>query len=549
MKVVLAQCNPIVGNIDENLNRILHIVAQYCANADLVVFSELFLTGYPPRDLLGEPWFINRVSEAVRTLVERSDEFPGCGILVGAPTPHPVSPGAGLYNSALLISDGRLLFTQHKSLLPTYDVFDETRYFDRAPQIGVISFKGVVLGISICEDAWNDPEFWPRQVYEFDPIEALARQGAELLINISASPFTLGKETVRHRLISNHARKQKLPFVFINQVGGNDDLVFDGRSMAFDGQGNPTALFSSFREQVQVIDTVQAKPVVNPQQSDRMGSLHEALTLGVRDYMYKCGFHKAVIGLSGGIDSAIVACIAVSAIGKENVLGIAMPSIFTASISTEYAQDLAKSLGVEFRIIPILSLYDSYLSTLRDELALSPQSVELTLENLQARIRGNILMAFSNRQGSLVLSTGNKSEFATGYCTLYGDMAGGLAVISDVPKTMIYELAHYINRETEVIPREIITRPPTAELKPSQVDQDTLPAYDILDAILNHYVEEHLSPAQIVQLGFDSATVKWIIGAVNRSEYKRRQSAPGLKVTTRAFGMGRRMPIAARIRP
>jgi NAD+ synthase (glutamine-hydrolysing) len=546
MNILLAQTNPVVGDITGNIRRLHETALAWQDKADLVLFPELYLCGYPPRDLLNEPWFIDNIQRGIQQVIENSRRYPRLGILFGAPLRNDIGTGVGLHNSALLVQDGQLLFTQHKSLLPSYDVFDETRYFDSAREITVGTFHGVRLGISICEDAWNDPELWHHRIYARDPIEELVRQGAELLINISASPFSLGKEAVRYRLVQNHARKHARPILFVNQIGGNDDLIFDGRSMAFDAHGEPIEIFPSFREHLSLIDTAAAGNPARFHEQSPMASLHDALVLGTGDYMHKCGFRKAIIGLSGGIDSAIVAAIAVSAVGQENVLGVAMPSMHSAPISTQLAEQLARNLGIEFRIIPITDLYHAYLKQLTPELKVAPGANGVALENIQARIRGNILMSFSNQFGSLVLSTGNKSEFATGYCTLYGDMAGGLAVISDVPKTMIYDLARYINRNSDVIPDGIITRPPTAELRPNQLDQDTLPPYPILDAILNLYVERHRSAEEIIALGHERKIVEWVIRTVNINEYKRRQAAPGLKVTTRAFGVGRRMPLAAR---
>lgn len=546
MKLVLAQMNPTVGDIQGNLERILLTCRKWAGKGDLIVFSELFLTGYPPRDLLAEPWFIEKTQAAIEQLVSASTEFPNSGLLFGAPVPADLPTGVGLCNAAILAHNGNRVFTQFKSLLPTYDVFDEARYFDAASRVSVVEFKGTMLGVNICEDAWNDPELWPKRMYRVDPIETLVKQGAQLLINISASPFYLGKESIRYRLIQNHAQKHQVPFAFVNQVGGNDELIFDGRSMYFDGRGELTELLPSFEENVRVVDTCHLSTAVQFVEQSRTKSLWSALVIGLKDYLHKCGFQKAVIGLSGGIDSAVVAALAAEAIGKDNVLGIAMPSEFSASESLDLARKLASNLNIQFRTIPIGALYHQYVNSLGAELGIGKGEVNLTLENLQARIRGNILMAFSNHSNALVLSTGNKSELATGYCTLYGDMAGGLAVISDVPKTMVYDLAHWINREKELIPNRIITRPPTAELRPNQTDQDTLPPYDVLDAILNLYIEEHCSREQIVSQGFDPKVVAWVIKTVNRNEYKRRQAAPGLKVTTRAFGIGRRMPVAAR---
>jgi len=438
-----------------------------------------------------------------------------------------------------------MIAAQHKSLLPTYDVFDEMRYFDPAPEINTVAFKGETLGISICEDAWNDPELWPRgRIYHCDPIEILARKGATLLINISASPFYVGKEEIRYRLLRNHARKHRLPFVFVNQVGGNDELIFDGRSLCLDQAREPIVVFPSFKEYVQGIDTSLSgiPKLYTPQ--DKIESIYEALVLGTRDYMKKCDFSQAVVGLSGGIDSAVTCCLAKESIGSKNVLAVSMPSPYSSKGSIEDSRQLATNLGIRFKVISIAEIYHTYLETLKGHF--EGKEVDITEENIQARIRGNILMALSNKFGHLVLSTGNKSELAVGYCTLYGDMSGGLAVISDVPKTVVYELANYINRKSEIIPREIIEKPPSAELKPNQVDQDTLPPYPILDQILHYYLEEVSSVEEIINLGFDQETVKWVAEAVEKNEYKRKQAAPGLKVTTKSFGVGRRMPIAAK---
>ncbi len=546
MKITIAQMNPTVGDIDGNSNRIKNTLNDCVDNStDLIIFPELFLTGYPPRDLLERPWFISKVEEAVQKLTEISNQYPETGILFGAPISTGKDAGRGLYNSALLICGGKVVFRQHKSLLPTYDVFDEARYFDPAPNIETASFKDEVLGISICEDAWNDPELWIKRNYSLDPIEELHRRGATVFINLSASPFYIGKEKTRFRILQSHAGKHQTPFVFVNQVGGNDELIFDGRSMFVDRTGEPAEIFPSFKEHVKTIDTGMqgSSGLYCPQ--DETESVYGALVLGVRDYMRKCNFSRSVVGLSGGIDSAVTICLAKEAVGSENVLGVSMPSPYSSAESLEYAKKLAGNLGVEFKVIPIDEVYKSYIKTLNESLG-TAEDIDITLENVQARIRGNILMAISNKFNYLVLSTGNKSELAVGYCTLYGDMSGGLAVISDVPKTMVYELAGYINGKTEVIPREIITRVPSAELKPDQKDQDILPAYDVLDEILRYYIDERYSKKKILDMGFDKKTVDWVIRAVDRNEYKRKQAAPGLKVTTRAFGMGRRMPIAAK---
>lgn len=546
MKITLAQLNPVVGDIQGNLSRIADTVSRFCKSSDLIVFSELFLVGYPPRDLLEKTEFIEEVQTAIQELTAISNSYPQAGILLGVPTKTEKDSGRGLYNSALLIFQGKILTKQHKSLLPTYDVFDEARYFDPAPEVRIVPYREERLGISICEDAWNHPKLWSRgRMYPCDPIEASAKKGATLFINISASPFYMGKEDIRFFIIQNHARRHQVPFVYVNQVGGNDELIFDGRSVCVDGKGNTTEIFPPFKEQVKTVDT-QAKGspgLYVPQ--NKIESVYEALILGISDYIRKCGFSKAVVGLSGGIDSAVTCCLAKEAIGRENVLAIYMPSLYSLDQSKEYARRLARNLGIQVKVIDITPIYSSYIQSLREDLRVG-EDVDVTLENFQARIRGNILMAFSNRYGYLVLSTGNKSELAMGYCTLYGDMTGGLSVLSDVPKTMVYELARYMNRKFEVIPQEIIERRPSAELKPDQFDQDTLPPYDILDQILYYYIEEGYPLKEIIKLGFDSQVVKSVIRAVNSNEYKRRQAPLGLKVTTKAFGMGRRMPIAAK---
>jgi len=546
MKVTMAQLNPIVGDINGNQLKIMNTLFQCSeAGSDLVIFPELFLVGYPPKDLLERLWFIKKVQQAIQELIQISAKYPKTGMLFGAPLPTGKHEGKGLYNSAVLIHWGQMIAAQHKSLLPTYDVFDEMRYFDPAPEINTVAFKGETLGISICEDAWNDPELWPRgRIYHCDPIEILARKGATLLINISASPFYVGKEEIRYRLLRNHARKHRLPFVFVNQVGGNDELIFDGRSLCLDQAREPIVVFPSFKEYVQGIDTSLSgiPKLYTPQ--DKIESIYEALVLGTRDYMKKCDFSQAVVGLSGGIDSAVTCCLAKESIGSKNVLAVSMPSPYSSKGSIEDSRQLATNLGIRFKVISIAEIYHTYLETLKEHF--EGKEVDITEENIQARIRGNILMALSNKFGHLVLSTGNKSELAVGYCTLYGDMSGGLAVISDVPKTVVYELANYINRKSEIIPREIIEKPPSAELKPNQVDQDTLPPYPILDQILHYYLEEVSSVEEIINLGFDQETVKWVAEAVEKNEYKRKQAAPGLKVTTKSFGVGRRMPIAAK---
>lgn len=545
MKITIAQLNPLIGDIDGNLAKIMKTLNQSTKDSsDLLIFPELFLVGYPPRDLLERKWFIKKAHRALNELAKISIGYPQTGILLGAPLSTGKNTGRGLFNSALLIYQGQILAKQHKSLLPTYDVFDEERYFDPAPEIRPISFKNETLGISICEDAWNDPELWLRRFYPFNPIEILAEKQATIFINISASPFYIGKEEIRYRIIKNHAQKHKVPFVFVNQVGGNDELIFDGRSMCCDRQGHPIEIFPSFKECVKTVDMdLPGIPGLYVPQ-EKIESVYEALILGIRDYMMKCGFSKAVLGLSGGIDSALTCCLVKEAIGSENVLGVSMPGPYSSPGSVEDSRKLAKNLGIKFKVISISTIYSSYLESLKKHF--KGRKLGITEENIQARIRGNILMALSNKFGYLVLSTGNKSELAVGYCTLYGDMSGGLSVISDVPKTMVYKLASYINRKQEVIPKVIIKKLPSAELKPDQKDQDTLPPYEILDQILHYYIDEGYSIRHILNLNFSPEIVKWVINAVDRNEYKRRQAPPGLKVLGKAFGMGRRMVIAAK---
>lgn len=545
MKIVLAQLNPVVGDVPGNVRRVQQALEQARGlKPDVVVFSELFLSGYPPRDLLARDWFVDRVEAGLADVAGISAQFPKVGIIIGAPVRSPRSLGKGLLNAAILFAEGREQFRQAKSLLPTYDVFDETRYFDAAGAVQVVKFGGEVLGISVCEDAWNLPEMWGRIKYDRDPVAELARAGATLLVNISASPYAAGKEGIRKRLIAGHASRHGLPFVFVNQVGGNDELIFDGRSMAFDRQGRPQLVMEAFREGLAVAETAADGAERIYHEQEPVESIHEALVLGIRDYVRKCGFEKVVLGLSGGVDSAVTCCLGVAALGPENVLGITMPSEYSSPGSVEDSRRLAKNLGIEFRQIEIAEACHAYLELLRGEFA--GRQPDVTEENIQARVRGNILMALSNKLGHLVLATGNKSELAVGYCTLYGDMSGGLCVLADVPKTMVYALARHINRNGEVIPLATIEKPPSAELRPNQTDQDTLPPYDVLDAIIAGYVDEGRSADEIVTAGHNRKTVEWVIRAVNRNEYKRRQAAPGLKVTSRAFGTGWRMPIAAR---
>lgn len=546
MRISLAQINPVVGDIAGNLDRMVATIEEcHLYDPDLVVFPELCITGYPPRDLLERDWFIEKALAAVEEMTKVSKEYGRMGIIIGAPQTTGREAGRGLHNSAILLHRGEVLHVQHKSLLPNYDVFDEARYFDVARSIEPVMFRGESLGISVCEDAWTDPVLWPERHYPIDPQRWLVASGATFLINISASPFHVGKEEVRFRIFQRHAMKFDVPFVFVNQVGGNDELVFDGRSMCIDSDGNPIVLLPAFEEEVTTFYIDENVKPIAYEPLPRIASVHDALILGLRDYVRKCGFERVVIGLSGGIDSAVVATLAQRALGGDNVVGITMPGPYSSEGSVVDSRALAGNLGIRLLEIPITSICDAYYSRLEDPLGLGGE-MGVTLENIQARVRGNILMAFSNQLGSLVLSTGNKSELAVGYSTLYGDMAGGLAVISDVPKTMVYELARYINSKGEVIPQATIGKPPSAELRPDQKDIDSLPPYETLDPILSYYVDEGFSPEDIVRLGYDPSVVTWTVKAVDGNEYKRRQAPPGLKVTPKAFGVGRRMPVAAR---
>lgn len=541
MKITLAQLNPIVGDVKGNLARLQQecvVAAQ--AKSDLIIFSELYLTGYPPRDLLNRPWFLDVVDTALQQIATLSAQFPYMGILVGAPVRDEKRT---LYNTAALFFKGTQQALCHKLLLPTYDIFDEARYFTAAEEITVIPFKDEMLGITVCEDAWNDQEFWPEPRYARDPVAELAAQGATLLINIAASPFHVGKEKLRSEILAAHAVKHQLSMVFVNQVGGNDELIFDGRSMVFNAKGEHVCILPACVPAVEsiVLETAHAVSFV-PRKS--IASVYDALVLGVQDYLRKCGFKQALLGLSGGIDSAVTAVIAADALGAENVTCVTMPGPYSSPGSVNHSVELAHNLGSPLKNISIKGIYTSFIDALNTHF--TDTGSDIAEQNIQARARGSILMGLSNKFGSIVLTTGNKSELAVGYCTLYGDMNGGLAVISDVPKMMVYELAEYINRDKEVIPREIITKPPSAELRPDQCDQDSLPPYAVLDAIIMQYVQQNCSPQEIIATGIDPEVVQWVITTIDRNEYKRRQAAPGLRITSKAFGMGRRKPIAAR---
>jgi len=545
MKISLAQLNPTIGDFEGNIGKIERALNQVKNDkSDLVVFSELFLSGYPPQDLLEKKDVLHQYQKSLQDLIGLSKTYKSTAILCGTILPTNNSTGKGLFNSAVMIQDGRILFQQHKSLLPTYDVFDEVRYFDPAPSIAVFNFKKECLGITICEDAWNLPELFPTIIYPVDPVDYLVKKGATILINISASPFSIGKEGIRYRLVQRHVLKHQKPFILLNQVGSNDELISDGNSMVMDKSGKLLLKFPAFKEHIETIDLENPPSPLSFIPQETIHSVYEALLLGIRDYVTKCGFQQCVLGLSGGIDSAVTCCLARDALGSENVLALSMPSLYSSRTSIEDAHQVAKNLKVKFKTISITSLYHSYVQLLKEFFSGMPENE--TEENIQARIRGNILMAFSNKFGYLVLSSGNKSELAVGYCTLYGDMVGGLGVLSDVPKTTIYQLANYINRKSKIIPKRILDKPPSAELKPHQKDQDVLPPYEILDRILSLYLEEGYSKEEMVAENLDLKTVEWVIQKIKRNEYKRKQAPPGLKITDKAFGIGRRMPIAAK---
>ncbi len=543
MNIGLAQLNPTVGDMEGNLARIRDAAERAAAaGAQLVVFSELCLTGYPPRDLLERGAFLEASEKALAACCVLSRNFPDTGLLIGSVGRSLKKTGKPLTNSAFLIRNGGVQFRQDKTLLPTYDVFDESRYFEPAADTDVFRMDGETLGITICEDAWCETALPGGRTYPLDPVRRLAGKGATILINLSASPFYIGKETARWELARGHAMRHRLPFFLVNQVGGNDELIFDGRSLALSPDGRLMAELAGFSEDLAVVDSTTAGRCGDFVPPDSVSSMHDALILGIRDYLNKCGFRKAVLGLSGGIDSALVCSLAAEALGPENMLGVAMPSDYSSPDSEEDARLLATGLGVEYRVIPISGLVRAYQDALSEPFHGTTSGP--AEENIQARIRGNLLMAFSNKFGHLTLSTGNKSELSVGYCTLYGDMSGGLSVIADVPKTRVYRLAEYVNRKREIIPRRCFTRPPSAELRPGQKDQDTLPPYETLDAILHHVLEEGLSGSEIILKGFAPETVRWVMTAITASEFKRRQAAPGLKLFPKAFGSGRRMPIA-----
>jgi NAD+ synthase (glutamine-hydrolysing) len=542
MKIALAQNNYVVGDLSGNARLIAQSAQQASqAGADLVVCSELALVGYPPRDLLLNRSFVTRSWEVVNQL---ANNIPiGTAVLVGIPEANDSIEGKPLYNSGVLLNAGGIQARFRKSLLPTYDVFDEDRYFEPAVGPQILRWNGMSLGITICEDIWNDRCFWRRPRYHTDPVDELARANVDAVINLSASPFTCGKQQFREAMVANMARNHCVPVCYVNQVGGNDDLVFDGRSFAIAATGHLVARARAFEEDLVVVDLENMRGNIALDDLESESEIWRALVVGTRDYVRKCHFSRVLLGLSGGIDSSLTAAIAVEAVGARNVLGILMPSPFSSVESVEDAQQLAESLGVRTITIPIASLMDAFDDSLSSEFCEYKRDV--TEENIQARVRGTLLMALSNKTGALLLTTGNKSELAVGYCTLYGDMCGGLAVISDVPKTMVYRLSHWLNQRRNLIPPRVLSKAPSAELRPGQTDQDSLPPYHLLDAILTKHIEEYQSAQDLVSHGFGDTLTTNVLRMIKRAEFKRKQMPPGIKVTDRAFGTGWRMPIAS----
>ena len=544
MKIALGQLNPTVGAFKRNAEKILQFVQRAKKQkADLIVFPELSLVGYPPMDLLDKDHF---VEDNLRYLNQLAKEITGISALIGFIDRNPAAQGNAYFNAAAMISNGKIISKHYKSLLPSYDVFDETRHFEPAPQLKDIRVHQTTFAVSICEDIWNDKDFWKRRRYPIDPLPALLQSPKSGLLNISASPYALGKQKMRIAMLQAIAKKYKTPIVYVNQVGGNDQLIFDGASLALNKEGGIIAQCHDFREDLIVVDLAEELGPQHAVSQSGIEAVYRALVLGIEDYVSKCGFKKALVGLSGGVDSAVTIVLAVAALGKNNVTGVMMPSRYSTLSSLKDAKDIVKTLGIPSKTISIEPMFECFLKNLKP--VFKDKIGDITEQNLQARIRGNLLMALSNQTNALVLSTGNKSEMATGYSTLYGDMSGGLAVLSDIPKTMVYELARYINRKKSIIPKNTIIKPPSAELKPNQTDQDTLPPYEQLDKMIAAYVEEHKSIAQITQMGFPRNRVEDMVTRIDQNEYKRRQAPTGLRVTHKAFGLGRRLPIAQQYR-
>jgi NAD+ synthetase len=545
VKIALAQINPTVGDFTGNLEKIVAASRRAAdQGARLTVFSELAICGYPPADFLEKPSFLARCRSAVDELAEKTGGL-SAAIVAGVALPAPSGSGKPAVNAAVLLDGGRLLLEQHKCLLPFYDVFDEQRYFAPARSQQVVELDGVRLAITICEDAWNDKNFWPRRLYSVDPTVELMRHSPALHINLSSSPFWHSKRAVRREMLAAIAKRDGVPVLMVNQVGGNDSLIFDGSSLALNGHGELIAQATSFEEDLVVLDPFKAPPIPVAADDDTEAA-YQALVLGTRDYVRKCGFKKALVALSGGIDSALVVAIAKDALGAENVIAVGMPSPYSSSGSIDDSRKLAANLGIQFEVIGISGLFGEYRKALEPMFA--GTKADTTEENIQSRIRGTLMMALSNKFGALVLTTGNKSEMAVGYCTLYGDMVGALAVIGDLVKTRVYAVCDWLNRKSEVIPADILSKPPSAELRPDQKDTDSLPPYEVLDPILEAYVERYETPEAIAQAnGFALDLVQQVVHLVERSEYKRQQAAPVLKVTPKSFGMGRRFPIAVKV--
>ncbi|PYX83702.1 MAG: NAD+ synthase [Acidobacteria bacterium] len=543
MKIALGQINPTVGDFSGNAHRMVDFAQRAkAAGAGLILFPELSICGYPPRDLVERPSFVERNSETAESIAERTL---GIAVICGLVTRAQAETGKSAMNSAALLQDGKIAFVQSKMLLPTYDVFDEMRNFAAATRQELFSFCGQQMALTICEDAWNDKHFWNKRLYTFDPVEELIRAGGNLVLNISASPFWVGKREFRRRMLASIAKHHKVPVVMVNQVGGNDSLVFDGSSMVLNPAGQVVAQGKSFEEDVVYFDSNDLRGEIHSQIEGEEAEAYAALVLGTRDYVRKCGFGRVIVGLSGGIDSALTAVIAADAMGAENVIGVGMPGPYSSPGSIEDARTLAEKLGIRFELLSIKEAFESYRKILQPVFA--GRHEDETEENIQSRARGTLLMALANKFGGIVLSTGNKSELGVGYCTLYGDMVGGLAVISDVPKTMVYRLSRYVNASREVIPRASLEKPPSAELRPGQRDTDTLPPYAVLDPVLEDYIEEMHSAEQIAKdHKIDIELVRKIIRMVDGNEYKRQQAAPGIKISAKAFGYGRRFPIAAK---
>jgi NAD+ synthetase len=545
VKIALAQINPTVGDFTGNIEKIVDVSRRAAAQgARLTVFSELAICGYPPADFLEKPSFLARCRTAVDELAAATRDLP-TAVLAGVALPTEAESGKAAVNAAVLLDSGQVVLEQHKRLLPFYDVFDEQRYFAPSKGQRVVELDGVRLAITICEDAWNDKNFWPRRLYTIDPMEELMRQQPAVHINLSSSPFWHGKRAIRREMLAAIARRDGVPVLLCNQVGGNDSLIFDGSSLALDARGELIAQAASFEDDLVLVDPFNA-PVIPAPEEDDTAAAYRALVLGTRDYVRKCGFRKALIALSGGIDSALVAAVAKDALGAENVLAIGMPSPYSSAGSIDDSRRLADNLGIRFEVIGISGLFGEFTRAL--EPLFAGTRPDTTEENIQSRIRGNLMMALSNKFSSLVLTTGNKSEMAVGYCTLYGDMIGALAVIGDLVKTRVYAVCRWLNREREVIPPAILEKPPSAELRPDQKDTDSLPPYEVLDPILEAYVERYETPEQIAHAhGFSLELVQQVVRLVERSEYKRQQAAPVLKVTSKSFGMGRRFPIAVKV--